>query len=104
MLGENWGGLPTLIGVKVLVCTTRALRKCLKASKLTTFFAVWQQTHCSVSAHAYLLSLSRSMVVLLHININVHVLVSIAATVIGKTLYCVGRCYGLQLLVSCDIG
>ena len=66
-------------------------------------FAAWQQTCCSVSVHAYLLSVSRSMVVLL-INFNISTYVAITSTVIGKTLQHVGRCYGLQQLVSHNVG
>ena len=67
------------------------------------FFAARQQTHCSVPAHTYLLSLSRSIVVLL-INFNFSVCVLRASIVTGKTLQHVGSYYGLQQLVSHDIG
>ena len=67
--------------------------------------AAWQQTHSSVPALTYCLSLSRSTVVL--INFNISIQISMVSTFIAKRLQHVGRCYGLQqlfvLIKSCII-
>ena len=69
------------------------------------FFAAWQQTCCSVPVRAYSLSLSRSTIVLINFDFRVHVHVFITSSVIGKTLRNehIGRCYGLQLLISHNV-
>ena len=48
-------------------------------------FAAWQQTHCSVPARVYLLSLSRSKIVPV-MNFNISVCVLIASTVNWKDI------------------
>ena len=85
-----------------LLCSLwRRLQYTVVAKTSVAFFSIsgFRWTWDTLMA---LLRLARSTSVL-HINFNINIQVFIVSTVTGKTLHHVGRCFGLQLLVSCDI-